>query len=226
MKNPSETLVNAQQLTARRGGRTVYVGLGLEVEPGELVVLKGANGSGKSTLLRQLAGLLPITEGRIELAGICTREDPVTARSTLHYIGHADGLKPALTLRENLSLYVTTVLGESVDEDAIDAAAAAFDLSQLLDQPAQLFSAGQRHRSSLARLPLGARKIWLLDEPTVGLDAKNRERLASLVREHLDTGGAAIIATHDPLGVDGATVSVDEFVAEPSDAQLDEDSWL
>jgi heme exporter protein A len=77
---------------------------------------------------------------------------------------------------------------------------AAFDLTRLSSYPAGLLSAGQKRRLALARLVLVPRVLWLLDEPTVGLDAASLAKLVGVMAGHLEKGGIIIAATHVPLG--------------------------
>ena len=74
-------------------------------------------------------------------------------------------------------------------------------LAALADVPAAWLSAGQRRRLGLSRLLLAKRPLWLLDEPTVSLDAAAVETLAGMISGHLASGGMAIAATHIPLGL-------------------------
>ena len=219
MKQENPHIITASNLGAIRGGRSVFSGLGFELSAGCIMLLKGTNGSGKSTLLRLLAGLLPASAGSLHIGGISPAEDPAASQASLHYIGHADALKPVWTLRQNLDFFARTVLGLLPEDSLIEKAAASMDLLALLDQPVRYFSAGQRHRSSLARLGLGNRSLWLLDEPTVGLDAANRALLATMIERHLATGGAVIAATHDALdlaaGTPVQTLLIDDFTVPP-----------
>jgi heme exporter protein A len=84
----------------------------------------------------------------------------------------------------------------------VPAALEAVDLAPLAGLPAAYLSAGQRRRLSIARLAAVERPLWLLDEPTSALDAPSQERLASLMRAHLGTGGMIVAATHGPIGLD------------------------
>jgi heme exporter protein A len=180
-------LVRAEKVAAFRGERLVLRDISLAVEPGGALVLLGPNGSGKSTLLRLLAGLKRPDAGTIAWAG---EERPVA------YLGHADAVKPALTVRENLRF----VAGPR----PVDAALGAVGLLALADLPARMLSAGQKRRLALARLPLTGAPLWLLDEPTVGLDAGSLSRLAAMLGAHRAAGGGVVAATHQALELPGA----------------------
>ena len=177
-------------LSSTRGGRLVLHGLGFEIDDGETLVLRGPNGAGKSTLLRALAGLAP-ARGRITLDG---RETGAEALSEhVAYAGHLDAIKPQLTVAENLGFWAGLLGGDA------GTALEGFDLAPIADRPAHLCSAGQKRRLGLARLLLAPRRLWLLDEPTVALDADAVARLLDAVRAHATRGGLAVIATHGPL---------------------------
>ncbi|HRO10973.1 heme ABC exporter ATP-binding protein CcmA [Amaricoccus sp.] len=177
-------------LSCTRGGRLILRGLSFALGSGETLILRGPNGSGKSTLLRALAGLLPAS-GRMEIDGRAVggegRADAVA------YAGHLDAIKPQLTVAENLRFWARLFGGDP------GAALAAFDLGPLAERPAHLCSAGQKRRICLARLLVAPRRLWLLDEPTVALDADATGRLLRVLREHAAGGGLAIVATHVPL---------------------------
>jgi heme exporter protein A len=177
-------------LACARGGVTVLEGVSLTLPPGRALVLRGPNGIGKTTLLRTIAGLQPAVAGRISLAP-----------ESLTYAAHADGLKAALTTRENLAFWAA-VHGQQ----GVEAALTAMNLTALQDRLAQHLSAGQKRRLGLARLLVTGRPVWLLDEPTVSLDAASVALFAGVVRAHLAAGGSALIATHVDLGLDEATV--------------------
>jgi heme exporter protein A len=177
-------------LGVSRGGIAVLEGLSLSLAAGQALILRGPNGSGKTTLLRTLAGLQPPLAGQIEVD-----------LETVVYAAHADGLKATLSVVENLTFWAR-VFGHS----DIDAALQAFDLVSLSDRPAGALSAGQKRRLGLARLLVTGRRLWLLDEPTVSLDAVAVAMFARVMREHLALGGMAVIASHIDLGLDEAEV--------------------
>lgn len=189
-----------------RGGLPVLEGLSFDLGEGAALVLRGPNGSGKTTLLRTIAGLQPAASGDIEGAG-----------DRIAYAAHADGLKTMLSVEENLQFWAS-VFGTSDIETAIR----SFDLSGLRDRLAGSLSAGQKRRLGLARLMVTGRPVWVLDEPTVSLDAASVALFAKAVRGHLSAGGAALMATHIDLGLEADVLDVAPYKARPRAAADDE----
>jgi heme exporter protein A len=184
--------LKAQDLTCERGGRIVFRNVSLSLKPGQLMQLTGPNGSGKSSLLRLIAGLNEAQVGSVALEG---GEADLTIGQQAHYVAHQEPVKSALSVSENLSFWRDFLGGGNVD-DALE----AFDLSRLASYPAGLLSAGQKRRLALARIVLVPRVLWLLDEPTVGLDTSSLDRFVKVMAAQLDQGGMIIAATHVPLG--------------------------
>jgi heme exporter protein A len=172
----------------------VFSGLSFHLSEGEALVLTGPNGSGKSSLLRLVAGLVPTFSGTLEWTG---------APGSIAYLGHQDAVKPTLTARETLRFW-GAVAGAAPDAAAIGAALAAVGLDGLDDLPCRYLSAGQRRRLALARLELGRAELWLLDEPTLGLDIASVARLEARLAQHRAAGGIVMLATHVPLALDDA----------------------
>jgi heme exporter protein A len=168
---------------------------------GDALLLRGPNGSGKSSLLRMMAGFLRPAAGRLAWQGVPIDLDLAGHRRQLCYLGHTDAVKGVLTVRENLALAVALSNGAP---DRIDEALERFDLATLAQTPARHLSAGQRRRLALARLLIGDRVLWLLDEPGVGLDAANRARLEQAIATHRAAGGMVALATHGDTAVSDA----------------------
>jgi heme exporter protein A len=187
-------VLEISDLALSRGGRMLVDGLTLALAAGEALLLRGPNGAGKSSLLLALAGVLRPDRGRIDWR---LGETP-----QLHYFGHAPALKPQLTLAETLKFWRAL---NGTGDMAVEAALEQMGLAGLGAIEAGHLSAGQGRRLGLARLLLSPRKIWLLDEPTASLDADGRARVAQMIDAHLADGGAAIVATHDDLGLAGPT---------------------
>lgn len=188
--------LEAHNLTLRRGYRLLVEGLTFTVNAGELLQLSGANGVGKSTLLRALAGFLKPEAGEIRWHGC---ENGIE-QTHLHYLGHKDGLRGALTPVENLRFAAGLLGGDAAD---IPAALSEMGVAKLADLPVDVLSAGQKRRVALARLILVPRPVWLLDEPLNALDAAGQSLLLSLLARHIAQGGMVVAATHHPLAGEG-----------------------
>ena len=213
--------LKAEGLACLRGGRPVFADLSFELPPGEILLLVGPNGSGKSSLLRVLAGLLRPALGQLTWDGEPVQRDLVAHFERLHYVGHQTSLKPRLTVQENLAFWGE--LRGGVKDSAVETALERLALERLARQPAEVLSSGQRRRLALARLLVASAPLWLLDEPTVGLDDANIGRLRSVIEEHRAGGGAAVIATHLDLGLNHEqTLSLADFA--PS-AEMAEAIW-
>jgi heme exporter protein A len=169
-------LLRFDAVTLRRGGRLLFEGLNLEIGPGEALQVAGPNGSGKSSLIRLAAGLLRQELGRVE-------------RSRLALADDALALDRELPLRRALSFWGA----------AVDRPMAELHIAQLGDVPVRLLSSGQAKRATLARVASSGAPLWLFDEPLNGLDLEGMSCFSKLVEQHLSSGGAVLIASHQPL---------------------------
>jgi heme exporter protein A len=186
-------LLQAAGLAAFRGERLVFRDLDFTVAAGGALLLTGPNGSGKSTLLRLLAGLLRPAIGVLSWDGADALTDLPAHARRVAYVGHQDAIKPGLTAAENLH-FAARLTGSRVAT-----ALATVGLEDLADLPARILSAGQKRRLALARLALSTAALWLLDEPTLGLDAVSVERFGDMLAAHRAGGGLLVAATHLPL---------------------------
>ena len=190
-----------------RGERLVLANLRFCLARGEVLVLRGANGAGKSTLLRVMAGLVRPQSGTLMWRGRSIVADADAHRARLRYLGHTDGLKAALTARENLEFAASLDEAASLDkigQGVVEGALARWSLARIAETPTRWLSAGQRRRTALARLSLAPRALWLLDEPASVLDAEGVERLSEAVAVHAAAGGIAVVAAHGAIVLRGA----------------------
>lgn len=189
-------------LTCARGGLTVLTGIGLTLSPGQALILQGPNGIGKTTLLRTIAGLQPPQSGQI-----------TAPPDSIAYSAHADGIKPTLSVYENLAFWAAIFGAKDIKPSL-----AALQLAPLQNRPAATLSAGQKRRLGLARLMVTGRPIWLLDEPTVSLDTNSTALFVAMISAHLGQGGSAIIASHIDLGLPQSTrLDLTQFAARNSE---------
>ena len=180
-------MLHVSNLSVARGGMILLSGVDFALNAGQILVLRGANGLGKTSLLRCIAGLQNPVEGQI------------TAPETVAYSGHADGLKGQMTVLENLAFWSSIYHGPSA-EVALD----AYDLHALADRPAANLSAGQKRRLGLARMQVSGCALWVMDEPTVSLDADNVALFRAALDRHVQSGGAAVITSHIDLAIASA----------------------
>ncbi len=190
--------LTAENLSGERSSQAVFSDIGFVLSAGESLIVTGPNGVGKSTLLRVIAGLLPPAEGSVRLDG---GEEWPTIGSASHYLGHLNAMKTALSVNENLRFW-QNFSGEphlSV-RDVLE----MIGLGGVGHLPYGYLSTGQRRRASIAKLLVSYRPVWLLDEPTAGLDKASEKQFAALMQAHLDDGGIIIAATHVALELEGA----------------------
>jgi heme exporter protein A len=190
--------LSASTLTVERGDRIVFSNLSFMLDAGGSLTVTGPNGAGKSTLLRALAGLLPLSGGTIS----CTPLSGGILAEQAHYIGHVDALKGLLTVAENLA-FLAAMLDAGHGGMPVETALAEFGLSHAANLPVTYLSAGQKRRAALAKLLVVKRPVWLLDEPSIALDAASQARLAKIMAAHLAQGGMIVAATHAKLGLPG-----------------------
>ena len=198
--------LTAEDLACRRGGREVFAGVSFALRPGDALVLSGPNGSGKSSLLRCLALLTPLRAGRVSWL-----DRPISAlaaagedfREIFLFVGHHDGIKSALTVRENL-LFASAMLRPGTEPRHLQAALERLGLAAIADRPGRFLSAGQRRRLALARLAALDAPLWLLDEPLAALDRQGRAALQEMIGDYRGRGGVVVASSHGELDMPDA----------------------
>jgi len=181
-----------------RGERLVLDGTGFQLADGGVMILKGANGAGKSTLLRLMAGLMRPVSGQISWDGSDIAEDATEHNQRIVYIGHADAIKPLLSVSENVSFWAELSGQAGMTPEM---AMQTFSIDHLKDLPARYLSAGQRRRVGLCRMLTAGASLWLLDEPTTALDVETTEVLTGVIDRHRQGGGMVVLSTHGEMGL-------------------------
>jgi heme exporter protein A len=188
--------LSAINIACRRGDRVLFSGLDLSLESGNALHITGANGVGKTSLLRILAGLMPAFAGEI------------SHRGDIGLLDERPALDPELPLGKTLGFWARLDRANGLQD-----VTARLNLTDLLDVPVRYLSTGQRKRAALARLLGQQAQIWLLDEPLSGLDEASRGLVDQLASEHISHGGLCVIASHQPLAIEGLqSLALEEFV--------------
>ena len=191
-------MLEACGLTCSKRDRTLFEGLSLVVNTGELLYLRGPNGAGKTSLLRILTGLSAPESGAVSYNGMDIAEDKTDYYRDLFYLGHKSGTNGSLSTLDNLSFWLAQH-STSVQENVLYDVLAKVGLVGLEDVPVRYLSAGQQRRVALSRLWLKPAKVWVLDEPFTALDVKGIHLLETSMKEHVSRGGLIITTSHQPL---------------------------
>jgi len=183
--------IEATGLTVIRGDKTVLPGLDLTVPAGSVTGLLGPSGSGKTTLIRCIAGIQIVAAGSVTVLG----EPAGTARNRARvgYVTQASSVYPDLTIRQNLA-YFSALAGK--DGNAIASTIADVGLTSRADALTGNLSGGERIRVSLAAALLGDPDLYLLDEPTVGLDPVLRRDLWKMFTDLAKDGKTLLVSSH------------------------------
>ncbi|AHC73541.1 heme ABC exporter, ATP-binding protein CcmA [Candidatus Endolissoclinum faulkneri L5] len=209
--HPTPSCLTAREVSVFRSGKPIFTKLSTVIFPGQALRLVGPNGCGKSTVLRLFAGLLSPIKGNVYWANIPIKKDLSKHVNRVAYLGHKNAIKFSLTARENAKTLLT--VSGRYSQSSLDRAFKMLELEHLAGLPAGLLSEGQRNRVSLARVIASFCPLWLLDEPTTGLDSAATNALENAISLHLSDGGMVIFATHSAinLGQDDKTLDPSDF---------------
>lgn len=197
-------MLEAVDLECVRGDRILFSHLSFQVPPGTLLRIAGPNGTGKTSLLRLLVGLMQPAEGEIRWGGQSIGRLKEDFWRQLVYIGHLNGVKDDLSVRENLMVNCE-LAANPIQPDQADAALARVGLRGFEERLARHLSQGQRRRVALARLYVSsAAPLWILDEPFTALDVKGVAELGELIAGHVRGGGIVALTTHQEVPIDAA----------------------
>lgn len=198
-------LLEVVGLHCTRGYRALFSDLAFTLEAGQLLLVEGHNGSGKTTLLKTLAGLREPDAGQV-----LWEQQPIQTwgaeyRQQFVWLGHSNGIKDDLTALENLQMMQVLAPPRSQP----------FPMKTVLERMGlagnghrfpRHFSAGMKRRLALSRLLLSSARLWILDEPQAALDRAGIQLFESILAEHLQQGGSAIMTSHHEVGLRGPHV--------------------
>jgi len=190
-----EPVIHFRGAVALLGRFPALAGVDLDVEPGEILLLRGPNGAGKTTLLRVCAGLVPVVAGTALVLGHDLATDRRSVRTEVGLLGHTTGLYDDLTVADNVRFWARA--GGAAASEA-DAALARMGVDgRLLHVAVSRLSAGQRRRTSLAAMVARRPRLWLLDEPHAALDQAGRDLVDGLMADAVAAGATVLFASHD-----------------------------
>jgi heme exporter protein A len=196
--------LEVSNLRCVRGDRLLFGNVSFSLTPGTFLQLTGANGSGKTSLLRILCGLMRPESGEIRWQGAQIRSLAEEYSRSFTYIGHRTAVKEELSSLENLRIS-SGLTGTEITSVEAQKALGRLGLASRENLPARFLSEGQRRRSALARLITCNTKLWLLDEVLASLDQAAGTLVESIIGEHLNKGGIAIVATHQELHISASS---------------------
>ena len=190
-------LLEATGLRVERGGRVLFSGISLVVEPGEKVAVTGPSGTGKTSLLSVLAGLAAPEAGAVVRAG--ARVPPGRLPDATAAILQGFGLVSLLTAAENVEIGLRAAgMAPRAAMQAADEALTDLGLGEHVDHLVQELSGGQQQRVAVARALASKPELLIADEPTAEQDAVTRELVLARMFAVAADGGAIVLATHDP----------------------------
>jgi ABC-2 type transport system ATP-binding protein len=192
-----EISVRVKGLKKRFGAFVAVSDVSFEVKKGEIFGYLGANGAGKSTTIRMLCGLLSITSGDVEVAGVDVVHRANAVRHAIGYMSQKFSLYLDLTVLENLEFFggAYELFGRAFRERR-DAVMHSLALGSLSGELTGSLPAGLRQRLALACAILHAPRVVFLDEPTAGVDPSARRNFWRLIRRLADDGTTIFVTTH------------------------------
>ena len=190
---PTPPALELHSINGARGESILFERISIKLFSGNILQVLGVNGGGKTTLLRIIAGLHPPTKGAVLWYGHPI-ETSMDYQIQSLYLGHLNGLKAELTVRENL--LTNQRLSKQTPHTELSIALERLGLTGFGNTRVGRLSAGQRRKAALARLAYERAALWILDEPFTALDGAGIEAVHDLMRNHLTRGGIIAFTSH------------------------------
>jgi len=191
-------LIELINVTKIYNGNTIAVDdLTLKVEKGEIFGFLGPNGAGKTTTIKMIVGLLKPTKGMIKINGIDVNKEPERAKKMIGYIADEPLVMEKLRGIDYLKFIADVFeVPYEIRIKKIETLLEQFKLVNSIKDPVSTYSHGMKQKLSLIAALLHDPRIWILDEPIVGLDPESAYILKRLMRKHADSGNTVFFSTH------------------------------
>jgi len=183
--------------TYPKSDRVAVDDISFELRPGEIFGFLGQNGAGKSTTIKCLTGILPFDSGTIEVCGYDIVKEPIKAKMQMGYVPDNHSVYEKLTGREYVN-YVADLYKVSTElrQQRLERFAKLFRLEYAIDRQIKSYSHGMKQKICIIAALIHEPKLWVLDEPMMGLDPQSAFALKELMREHRDAGKTVFFSTH------------------------------
>ena len=196
--NSMEILVNSA--TCYKNDNLIFNDINLALKNSDIVLISGSNGSGKTTLIKSICGIQSLESGSILINDIDIQNKNSTYVENIIYVGHKNSLNNDLTVYENLEYLSALDLSIKYNNKVkIEEAMRYFDIYKYKDYPVENLSEGNKKKTSLARLVMTEKKIWILDEPLSFLDNKSIDIFINLISKNQENKGITILSSHTDL---------------------------
>jgi len=186
-----------------RNKRLIFDNFNLKLAKSQIIILIGDNGVGKSSLLDLATGMLKPEKGEIKINKVPVEEIDSDKKKIFTYLPHKDSLKDYLTVEENLENWINISNNLSKKKDIFNSLK-FFNMHEMIDNPLNNLSHGQRKKVSLTKLLLTQSKLWILDEPFNGLDVSSVKKCETLLKRHIKSQGSVILSSHINLNIKGS----------------------
>ena len=189
VKNISKKYKNAEDFSNEN--------ISLEVKKGEIFGLLGKNGAGKSTFIKSIIGALPIDEGEILICGYSLEKEPIKAKFNLGYVPDNHAVYDSLTGREYVNI-LGNIYGVKKQEmeQRIETLAKRFNIYHAIDNQIRSYSHGMKQKICIVGSLIHYPKLWILDEPLIGLDPQAMHEVKSFMKEYVKEGNSIIFSSH------------------------------
>ena len=189
--------ISVNSATCYKNNVAIFNDINISLKNGDIALITGANGSGKTTLIKSISGIQNLESGAILLNNININHQDSNFVENIIYIGHKNSLNNDMTVYENLAYLRALDSSTKIKDDSrIEEAMNYFDIHKYKDYFVSELSEGNKKKTSLARLIISEKKIWILDEPMSNLDNFSIEIFIKLIKQNQKNKGISILSSH------------------------------